>query len=121
MNVRHELQSKLDRFEELERLMSQPEVLADSSKMAATAREHGSLARLAHKFRNYKKLTEDLQGLVAMSESEDPEERALAAEELDGLRAQREALWDELLEMTIGGRGCSPQPLCAGNSRWHRG
>jgi peptide chain release factor 1 len=103
MNVRDELQSKLDRFEQLERLMSQPEVLADSSKMAATAREHGSLARLAHKFRTYKKMSEDLQGLIAMSESDDPEERAMADEELTGMRTHREALWDELLEMTIGG------------------
>lgn len=103
MNVREELQSKLDRFEELERLMSQPEVLSDSSKMAAAAREHGSLARLANKFRNYKKMSEDLQGLIEMSQSPDPDERAMAEEELSAMRVSREALWDELLEMTIGG------------------
>lgn len=103
MNVRDELQSKLDRFEELERLMSQPEVLSDSSKMAAAAREHGSLARLANKFRTYKKMSEDLQGLIEMSESSDPDERAMAEEELSAMRVSREALWDELLEMTIGG------------------
>ncbi len=103
MNVRDELQSKLDRFEELEGLMSQPEVMSDSNKMAAAAREHGSLARMANKFRSYKKMTEDLQGLIEMSGSDDPEERAMAEEELGGLRVSREALWDELLEMTIGG------------------
>ncbi|MCC7334602.1 MAG: peptide chain release factor 1 [Pirellulaceae bacterium] len=103
MNVRDELQAKLARFEELEQLMSQPETMADSSKMAAAAREHGSLARLANKFRSYKKLSGDLQGLIEMSESDDPEERAMAEEELEGLKANRESLWDELLEMTIGG------------------
>ncbi|MCA9160634.1 MAG: PCRF domain-containing protein, partial [Planctomycetales bacterium] len=103
MNVRDELQAKLARFEELEQLMSQPETMADSSKMAAAAREHGSLARLANKFRAYKKMSDDLHGLIEMSESDDPEERAMAEEELEGLKANRESLWDELLEMTIGG------------------
>lgn len=103
MNVRDELQSKLDRFEELENLMSQPETMADSSKMAAVAREHGTLAKLANKFRAYKKMTEDLAGLVEMSASDDPDERAMAEEELGDLKVNREALWDELLEMTIGG------------------
>ena len=103
MNVRDELQAKLDRFEELEQLMSQPETMSDSSKMAAAAREHGSLARLANKFRTYKKMSGDLHGLIEMSESDDPEERAMAEEELEGLKVNRESLWDELLEMTIGG------------------
>lgn len=103
MNVRDELQTKLSRFEELEQLMGQPEVMADSSKMTAAAREHGSLARLANKFRSYKKMSDDLHGLIEMSESDDPEEREMAEEELEGLKASRESLWDELLEMTIGG------------------
>ncbi len=103
MNVRDELQAKLDRFEALENLMSQPETMADSSKMAAVAREHGTLAKLANKFRTYKKMTDDLAGLVEMSESNDPDERAMAEEELEDLKLKRESLWDELLEMTIGG------------------
>ncbi len=103
MNVRAELQSKLDRFEELERQMSQPEVMSDSSKMAACAREHGSLARLANKFRSYKKMSDDIRELGEMAGSDDPEERAMAEEELEKLKSGRESLWDELLEMTIGG------------------
>ncbi len=103
MNVRDELQSKLNRFEELESQMSLPETMADSNKMASAAREHGTLARLANKFRNYKKMSDDLQGLTEMSHSEDVDERAMAEEELGDLSVKREALWDELLEMTIGG------------------
>jgi peptide chain release factor 1 len=103
MNVRDELESKLKRFEELEHLMSQPEVMAESHKMAAYAREHGSLARLATKFRQYKKMSDDIHDLTEMASSSDPEERSMAQEELDSLRKQRERLWDELLEMTIGG------------------
>lgn len=103
MNVREDLETKLKRFEELEELMSQPEVMSDSGKMASYAREHGSLARLANKFRSYKKMSDDIQGLLEMAESQDPEERQMAEEELETVRADREKLWDELLEMTIGG------------------
>ncbi len=103
MNVREDLESKLQRFEELESLMGQADVMADSTRMAAYAREHGSLARTANKFRNYKKMSDDIRDLIEMSESNDPEERQMAEDELVTLRAEREALWDDLLEMTIGG------------------
>jgi peptide chain release factor 1 len=103
MNVKDELESKLKRFEELEYLMSQPEVMAESHKMAAYAREHGSLARLATKFRSYKKMSDEMHELTEMAGSSDADERAMAQDELESLRKQRETLWDELLEMTIGG------------------
>lgn len=103
MNVRAELESKLKRFDELEHLMSQPEVMAESHKMAAYAREHGSLTRLATKYRHYKKLSDDISGLSEMATSSDAEERAMAQEEVEALRKEREILWDGLLEMTIGG------------------
>lgn len=103
MNVREDLEAKLTRFQELEELMSHPDVMSDSNKMAAYAREHGSLARTANKFRNYKKMSDEIHDLIEMAKSSDPEERAMAEEELANLRGQREELWDELLEMTIGG------------------
>ncbi len=103
MNVRTELEAKLKRFEELEDLMSRPDIMSESHKMAAYAREHGSLTRIATKFRAYKKMSDDIHGLVEMSKSSDAEERLMAEEELENLRKQRESLWDELLEMTIGG------------------
>lgn len=103
MNVREELEAKLKRFEELEASMSSPEVLADSNKMAAVAREHGSLTRLAQKIRTYKKLSNDISDLAEMAESDDVDERQMAQEEVTALRSQREELWNELLEMTVGG------------------
>ncbi len=103
MNVREELESKLKRFEELERLMALPETLDQSHKMAAYAREHGSLAKLANKYKHYKKLSDDIRDLNEMASSSDADEKAMAQEELTRIRAERETLWNELLEMTIGG------------------
>jgi peptide chain release factor 1 len=101
--MRKMLEEKLARFEELEQKMSDPQVQADSSRMAAVAREHGSLTKLATKYRRFKNLCGEIAELTAMQASEDLEEREMAEAELPGLRARRERMWDELLEQTIGG------------------
>ncbi len=101
--MREMLEEKLARFEELERKMADPQVLADSSRMAALAREHGSLGRLATKYRRFKNLGGEIAEWTAMLASADEDERELAEGELPHLQAAREALWDELLELTVGG------------------
>jgi peptide chain release factor 1 len=103
MNLREQLEQSLNRFDELERLMSDPAVLADSNKIAAVAREHGSLMKVANKYRSYKRMTDELRDLAEMASSSDPDEKAMATEELEKVRMDREKLWEELLDFTIGG------------------
>lgn len=101
--MREMLDQKLSRFEELESQMSDPEVLGNSSLMAAVAREHGSLAKLATKYRRFNEIISEISEVREMAQSSDPEEREMAEEELKSLLESRESLWDELLDMTIGG------------------
>ncbi len=101
--MREMLDEKLARFEELERMMADPAVQADSNRMANTAREHGSLAKLANKYRRLKSLIQQIAEVGQMAESDDPEEREMAEEEIADLKQQREETWNELLELTIGG------------------
>jgi peptide chain release factor 1 len=101
--MRKMLDEKLNRFEELERMMSDPAVQVDSNRMAAVAREHGSLAKLATKYRTFQKLRDEIAELREMAESDDKEERQMANEELAKLEEKNESLWNELLEATIGG------------------
>lgn len=101
--MREQLEQKLARFKELEAKMSDPEVLADSNKMAAVAREHGSLAKQASKYGRFKEVLDQISEVREMAESDDPDEREMAEEELKTLIAEREKLWDDLLETTIGG------------------
>lgn len=103
MNIREQLEQSLKRFEELEAQLADPEIQGQSSKMAAVAREHGSLNKLANKYRTFKKMSDDIRELAVMAESEDQDERAMATEELERLRQEREQLWKELLDFTIGG------------------
>ena len=103
MQLREMLETKLRRFEVLEQQMADPEIQADGSKMAAVAREHGSLARLAGKYRKFRNLVDEVAELKRMSETGSPDEKELAEMELPTAREKREKLWDEILDMTVGG------------------
>jgi peptide chain release factor 1 len=97
------LDQQLTRFEELEKQLSDPEVLSNSPKLAAVAREHGQLAKLATKYRRFRQLNQQIGETQEMAEGDDPEMRELAVGELPALKAQREEYWTELLDMTLGG------------------
>lgn len=101
--MRKQLEEKLARFEELEKSLLDPEVLASSARMSAVAREHGALAKVATKYRRFKDLNEQIREAMEMAAGSDLEMRQLAEAELPDLKAEREKLWDELLELTIGG------------------
>lgn len=101
--MRDMLEKKLARFEELERSMTDQAVLSDSARMAGVAREHGSLAKLARKYRQFKKINEEISEATEILEADDVEMRELAEAELPELKGQRESLWQELLDQTVGG------------------
>ena len=101
--MRDLLEKKLGRFEELEQLLVNPEVLTNSPRLAAVAREHGALSRLASKYRRFKELIDEINGTREMVGGPDAELRELAAAEMPALIEDREKLWNELLELTLGG------------------
>ncbi len=83
--------------------MSDPQVLSESNRMASILREHGGLAKVGNKFGKYKKLGEELKDLEPMLSSHDSDERSMAEDEVVRLKADRETIWNELLDMSIGG------------------
>jgi len=101
--MRDLLDEKLARFDELEKQLLYPAVLSNSSQLAVVARERGSLAKLAMKYRHFKGLNAQISDALQMVEGADAEMRELAEAELPQLKAEREAIWSELLDMTIGG------------------
>jgi peptide chain release factor 1 len=101
--MREMLDEKLMRYEDLERQLSDPVVLSNSARVGLIAREHGSLAKLATKYRRFKQLNQQIAEARQMVEDGDAELRELAEAELPTLREEREKYWDELLDMTIGG------------------
>lgn len=101
--MRELLDSKLARFEVLEREMVDPEILADSDRLASVAREHGSLAKLCGKYRRFKQLKTEILEAKDLCNDPDPDVRELAEQEIPVLETEQEEIWNELLDMTIGG------------------
>src|SRR6188472_941360 len=109
--MRDLLEQKLTRYEQLEKDLMDPEVLSNPARITATAREHGSLGKLAKKYRKFKQINGQMAEAQQMIEGSDAEMRELAEAELPQLREEREALWTELLEMTVGGEDATRSRL----------
>ncbi len=97
------LEEKLSQFRLLEQQMQDPSIQAQAGMMSRVAREHGQVSRIALKYQKFKDTLEQIAEVRNMLESNDPDERELADAELPELMKQREDLWNELLDLTIGG------------------
>ena len=97
--MRDQLEARLSRFEELERSLVDPEVLAQPQRLAAVAREHGTLAKLARRYRAFVALERQIDELEEMSGGDDADFKSLAQAELPELTARRDQEWDDLLDL----------------------
>ena len=79
------------KFDRLTADLSNPAIIADSTKLQKLARERSSIEKLVETFRTYKKVLADQELLES-----DPELKAMAKDELPALKARRAALEDEL-------------------------
>ena len=90
------------RYEELNRLMAQPEVAADFERVQGMAKEQAGISDLVSKYREFKKVTRTLGETRAMQDKEvDEEMAALVAEEVAGLESRLEGLTRELEEALV--------------------
>jgi peptide chain release factor 1 len=87
------LDKKLARFQEIERSLADPAVIADVARYAALAKEHGALSKLVKPYLEFQKVSEAVAEAEALLQSEsDADMRRYAEEELAGLRQRQEAL-----------------------------
>ena len=100
--IRGDLEQKLARFEALERSLIDPVVLADQPKLSAVAREHGTLAKLALRYRHFTLLERQISEHREMIAGDDADLRDLAEAELSELETKREREWEDLLELCSG-------------------
>ena len=85
------------RYDELNRLMAQPEVLEDISLLQSYGREHAELEEVVSKYNELKENERQLADTQELYESSgDPEMRDLAYEEIQSLKQRREQLLDEV-------------------------
>jgi len=91
------LESLERRYEELNRLLGDPEVVSDPGRLEPLAREHAELDEVVAKYRELKNCAKELEETIKLLEdSPDPELEALAREEKESLERRREELFREL-------------------------
>ncbi|GAB6935019.1 MAG: peptide chain release factor 1 [Bacillota bacterium] len=91
------LEAVVARYEELSRLLCEPDVVNDPEKLRTYAKEQADLEETVTTYRAYKRVCEELAEAKAMLEEKlDDELRALVKEEIAALSEQKEALEAQL-------------------------
>ncbi|MBN1261227.1 MAG: peptide chain release factor 1 [Anaerolineae bacterium] len=89
------------RYNELTRLMADPEVAQDYEKIAVYAKERSDLEPAVETFRRYLDVRTSLDETRGLYDEDDPELREMAQEEVTRLEAQETALEEQLQQLLI--------------------
>ncbi len=90
------------RHEELDRLLADPEVIADPERLRELAQEQADIGEIVEVYHGYQAVLRDLQGTEEMLAGPLDEEMAeLAREEVELLRARRDDLYEQMKKLLL--------------------
>jgi peptide chain release factor 1 len=96
------LAPKVERYRELERLLVDPDVVTHQAKYGSLAKEHASLGKLIKPYLEFEQVSESIRQADALLAAEtDPDMKAYAEEELNGLRAKQQDLKTRVEDMLL--------------------
>lgn len=90
-----------ERFVELEKLLSDPDVLQNRDIYQKYAMEHAELSKIVAVFREYRRVGEDLDGSFDLLKDKDPEIKEMAREEIERLTEDKDRLERELKKLLV--------------------
>ncbi len=90
-----------EKYDELNRLLTDPEILSKPSELQKYSKEQAELQLLVDKIREYRKLLSDLEDLEELLKGGDGDLRKLAEEEMEEIKAKRLRIEDELKIMLL--------------------
>lgn len=90
-----------ERFEELERELSDPAVATNPDRLRALGRERAEIEEIALASRRHRQLLEEIAETEPLSQGDEPEMANLAREELQALTHQRELLEAEIKRLLV--------------------
>jgi peptide chain release factor 1 len=90
-----------ERFKEIERLLSDPEVVKEQTTYQKYVREHADLNKIVTAFRSYKQTQADIEESQELLQDGDPEIKSLAEEEITALEARKADLEQELRHLLL--------------------
>ena len=85
MHFAPKLEQLEKRFEELNRQMADPAVIADGDQYRKVTKAHSELSESVARFREWKKIQDSLSQARQMLQDSDPELKAMAEEEISSL------------------------------------
>lgn len=92
-----QLEGLVARYEELQELMSDPDVISDTSRYMELSKEEAGLRDIVAKFKRYQAVRQDTEdNEEILREEEDPELTEMAKEDLKALNAEQADLEQEL-------------------------
>ncbi|TPR22733.1 peptide chain release factor 1 [Apilactobacillus timberlakei] len=96
------LQAVVDRYDELNELISDPEVIADTKRFMALSKEEGSLRDIVSEFNKYKNITAQLdEDKEMLSEKLDDDMNEMVKSEISELEPQKEELEEKMKIMLL--------------------
>jgi peptide chain release factor 1 len=95
-SVYQKLEILVERFEEVQALLSDPETLSNQEKFIALSKEFSQLESVTSVFNDYQSAEEDFSLAEEMLKDEDPEMREMAQEEFKSAKKSIEELTDQL-------------------------
>ena len=91
------LQNVVDRYNELEKKLMDPEIISDRVKLVEYTKERSHLQEIVEKYLEYKKISTDLDNnMEIISSTSDDDLRDLAKEELEELETLKKNLEEEI-------------------------
>jgi peptide chain release factor 1 len=89
------------RYVDLEASLVDPAVIGNRKEYARLSKERADLEEIVRRYRDWKRLSAEIEGHKALLEEADPEIRELAKAELPALRQQLDVLEDELKRLLV--------------------
>jgi peptide chain release factor 1 len=90
------LETLVERYEEVQYLLGDPDVIGDQNKFRALSKEYSQLEEVTKCFQAYQQAQQDLEAAEEMANEDDAEMREMAQEEISEAKAAMERLADEL-------------------------
>jgi peptide chain release factor 1 len=96
MDLMEKLANLAKRYQELNTLMAQPDVLEDIPRLQRYGREHAELEEVVQKYHELVETDRQITEARELYEGNEPEMRELASEEMERLKDHREHLLEEI-------------------------
>lgn len=91
-SIRFKLENLKDRFDEIEALLSDAEIIADQNRFRDLSKEYAELEEVVKSFNHHQSVSENLEQAREMEKDDDPDIREMAADEISSASEELEKL-----------------------------